>query len=132
VTSDVIRPVAPGQWAVEARSVKVAEAWQQWATSEPAALQRVYDQLQADPLARSSRQVPLAGPLGTGTFDGVSLPRWQFEVTAGGRLLYLVDDAPFGQGKKRRAGRVIIDVVSAGHPKETEQKQAGKRRPGRR
>ena len=66
-----------------------------------------------------------------GTFEGVAYERRQIDVTSGGRVWYFVDQTPFGSGQKKRIGRVIIDAVYIGHPKETEKKQVGKRRPGR-
>jgi hypothetical protein len=58
----------------------------------------------------TSRQHQLKGSLGTGTFDGRSLPRRQYEVTGGGRIWYLVD-------AERRT--VWLQVAGTGHPAAT-------------
>lgn len=61
----------------------------------------------------------------------MTLVRWQYEATAGGRIFYFVDDPTEGGCKKlERKGRgrnprrcVIIEAVHPGHPKETERKR---------
>lgn len=129
---DVERPVRPGSWDVVARSKKVADDWAELSRSVAGECQRVFDQLQSNPVFDDgNRQLRLQGSLGEASDDGRMLPRWQIDVTSGGRIFYLVDGTPHGQGQRRRAGRVIIVAVHAGHPKETERKTAGKRRPGR-
>jgi hypothetical protein len=57
------------------------------------------------------RQHRLRGRLGTGTLDGIAYPQWEFEVTAGGRVRYLVD-----------AARHTVHFVCAAtrHPKDTD------------
>lgn len=63
------------------------------------------------PAARSDRHHRLKGDLARGTHKGRTIDRWQIEVTAGGRIWYLVD-------AERRI--VWIDRASTGHPKATE------------
>ncbi len=127
------RPVRPGNWEVVARNLKVAGHWKELANRAAGECQRVFDQLQTDPtLDDGDRQHPLEGAAGRGSFEGRQLRRWQIDVTSGGRVWYFVDDTPTGSGQRRRSGRVIIDVVHFGHPKATETKPGGKRRPGRR
>jgi hypothetical protein len=53
----------------------------------------------------------LRGELSRGVFEGMRLPRWQLAVDGGGRVWYLLDEQPFGAGRGRRAGRVIIDQI---------------------
>jgi hypothetical protein len=53
----------------------------------------------------------LKGPLSTGNYRDAALPQWQYEVTAGGRIWYLVDI-------ERR--RVYLMFAGTGHPKATE------------
>jgi hypothetical protein len=116
-----------------ARSAKVARDWQQACNQLAGECQRVYDQLAADPTYDDGdRQHPLDGAAGRGSFEGVSMRRWQIDVTAGGRIWYFVDEQPTGTGQKRRSGRVILDAVHTGHPKVTETKPTAKRRLGRR
>ncbi|MFD8751248.1 hypothetical protein ACFV0O_09755 [Kitasatospora sp. NPDC059577] len=63
------------------------------------------------PVVSPSRQHRLKGSLGTGTFKGHPLERWQFEVTGGGCVRYLIDDA------NRTAW---ITYAGTGHPKATD------------
>ncbi len=118
----VARPPKTTEYEVLAASKKVAETWDLWAATEPNALAEAYDQLAQDPKAHSKRQTRLAGGYATGTYDGPTYDRWQYEVTAGGRVWYFVDDTPSGAGKRRRPGRVIVEKVFPGHPKGTERK----------
>jgi hypothetical protein len=130
---DVRRPVRPGAYEVKARSRKVAAAWQELTNQAPGEGQRVYDQLASDPLRDDGdRQHPLEGNAGVGAFDGATYTRWQIDITSGGRIWYFVDQRETGAKNNSRAGTVIIDQVHAGHPKSTESKPTGKRRPGRR
>ena len=126
------RPAKPGDWVVVARSTKVAAAWNQLANGAAGEMQRVYDQLAKQPdRDDGDRQHPLEGKAGRGTFKGVDYVRWQIDVTSGGRIWYFIDRTPSGSGQKRRSGTVIIDQVHSGHPKTTEKRPTGKRRPGR-
>lgn len=84
------------------------------------------------PAQFSSRQRRLEGKtFGTGTYEGKTYDRWQYEATSGGRIFYFVDDPTDGGRKKlERKGRgpkprrrVIIEAVHPGHPKETERKR---------
>jgi hypothetical protein len=51
------------------------------------------------------------GSLGTATWKGEALEQWQFEVTGGGRIWYVIDDT------KRTAW---IIYAGTGHPKATD------------
>lgn len=57
------------------------------------------------------RQHRLKGDLGSVRIGGEDLPQWQFEVTAGGRVWYAVDEARH---------RVVLTYASTKHPKATE------------
>jgi hypothetical protein len=61
--------------------------------------------------AEDRRHTRLRGDLATRTLDGRELGQWEIEVTGGGRILYLVDDA-------KRTAWVV--VASLRHPKITE------------
>jgi len=70
-----------------------------------------WDSITNDPRDRSDSQHPLKGSLGARAINGKSLEQWQYEVTAGGRLWYRIDDA------KRT---VWLTDATPGHPKTTE------------
>ncbi|HEX6074217.1 MAG TPA: hypothetical protein VFZ32_03010 [Micromonosporaceae bacterium] len=57
------------------------------------------------------RRHRLKGNLGTGMFKGQEFERWQYEITAGGRVWYLIDDV------NRTAW---ITYAGTGHPKATD------------
>jgi hypothetical protein len=128
----IVRPARTDEWLVVAADKGVAEDWERWAKQEPNALAATYDKLATDPTAFSSRQRKLEGrSMGSGVYEGKTLERWQYEVTSGGRVFYLVDD-PTDGGRRRpeRKGRgpkprrrVIIEAVHSGHPKQTERKR---------
>jgi len=110
----------------------VADDWDRWAAQEPNAIAAAYDQLASNPTQFSARQKRLEGATyGTGTYQGQTYDRWQYEATAGGRIFYFVDD-PTGGGRRQpqRRGRgprpkrrVIVEAVHPGHPKGTERKR---------
>ena len=125
----IARPTRTDEWDVVAAGKGVADAWDRWARQEPNALAAAYDQLASNPTQLSSRQKRLEGKTyGTGTYEGKTFDRWQYEATAGGRIFYFVDDPTAGGRKKaqrhgrgpRPSRRVIIEAVHPGHPKGTE------------
>lgn len=128
----IARPARTDEWEIVASDKGVADDWDLWAKQEPNALAAAFDQLAKNPTEFSSRQKRLEGKTyGTGTYEGKTYDRWQYEVTAGGRIFYFVDD-PTGGGrtKPQRRGRgpkprrrVIIEAVHPGHPKGTERKR---------
>lgn len=128
----IARPTRTGEWEIVAADKGVAEDWERWAKLEPNALATAYDHLSSSPTQFSARQKRLEGKTyGTGTYDGSTYHRWQYEATSGGRIFYFVDDPTHGghqlphrkgRGPKPRR-RVIIDAVHPGHPKETERKK---------
>lgn len=87
----VARPARTDEWEIVAADKGVSDDWDRWAKQEPNALATAYDQLSTNPTQLSSRQKRLQGKtMGTGTYDGTTFDRWQYEVTAGGRSV-----APF-------------------------------------
>ncbi|MBI2705312.1 MAG: hypothetical protein HYX32_08505 [Actinobacteria bacterium] len=128
----VTRPARTDEFEIVTADKGVDEEWDKWANQEPNALAAAYDQLATKPTALSSRQKRLEGrTVGTGTYEGKTYDRWQYEATSGGRIFYFVDDPTEGGRKKvERKGRgpkprkrVIIEAVHPGHPNETERKR---------
>ncbi|WP_431042453.1 hypothetical protein ACQUSR_11390 [Streptomyces sp. P1-3] len=74
---------------------------------------RCLEALRADPRSHADwdRQHQLKGKLATREWKGKSLDQWEYEVTSGGRVRYLIDD-----GRKT----VILVYASPRHPKDTE------------
>jgi hypothetical protein len=110
-------PPKPGEWEVICGNKEVRIGWPVLVRQAPAAASRAHQALRTDPIPipETDRQFRLRGKrLSHGTFQGSVLPQWQYEVTSGGRILYLVD------AEKRQ---VILVLASTGHPKATEKFQ---------
>lgn len=74
--------------------------------------------LKTTPTTRSDAQKPLRGTLGTRTIGGVEMTQWQYDISAGARLWYCVDND----------NRIVwLTLAAAGHPRATDAK--GKRAP---
>lgn len=106
-------PPAPGEYDLRFAGNDAAGGWEQLAAHAPGNLRRAFDAIRADPRSRSApeRQHRLKGSLGTGKWKGEAFERWQYEVTGGGRIWYLIDDT------QRTAW---ITYAGTGHPKATE------------
>lgn len=85
--------------------------WQQCVRQVPANAAQAWEAIVADPRRTGDRQYRLKGSLSTGRQDGKTLERWQYKITSGGRLWYLIDD---------EVATVWLDVASLSHPKATE------------
>ncbi len=94
-------------------SNQAAAGWESLARQASGNPRRAFEALRTAPRSASApeRNHRLKGSLGTGTWKGEVLGRWQYEVTGGGRIWYLIDDT-----------RHIIWIThaGAGHPKATD------------
>lgn len=90
-----------------------ADGWEQLAKQAPANLRRAFEAIRAEPRSRRlpDRQHRLKGVLATEVWKGQAYEQWQYEVTGGGRIWYLVDD-------QRRTAWVVY--AGTKHPKFTE------------
>jgi hypothetical protein len=106
-------PAIGGEYELRFASNQAAEGWEQLCRHASGNLRRAFDAIRADPRSRSDpeRHHRLKGNLGTAVWKGDSLERWQHEVTGGGRIWYVIDEA-------RRT--VWITSAGSGHPKATE------------
>lgn len=105
------RPATGTQWELRFCKKHAVAQWDQLCSQLPEVAARVYDSLRDDPRAHSDRCHRLRGAEGSGTHRGEIMDRWQFEVTGGGRLFYLIDDPEH---------TVWLEDVALGHPKRTE------------
>lgn len=94
-------------------NTEAADGWEHLSRQAPGNLRRAFERIRATPRAADipDRQHRLKGKLGTTTYKGQALERWQYEVTGGGRIWYLLDDA------NRTAW---ITYAGTGHPKATD------------
>ncbi|MFI9157804.1 hypothetical protein [Kitasatospora aureofaciens] len=92
---------------------EAAEGWEHLARQATSTLRRAFEMIRAAPRAIDNlgRQHRLKNSLSTAMFKGQALERWQYEVTGGGRIWYLIDDAN---------RTVWITYAGAGHPKATD------------
>lgn len=106
-------PPCDGEWDVRFATADAAKGWDDLAAQAPANLRTAWQLMRTDPAphARTGRHHRLKGELAHGTHSGTTMDRWQIEVTAGGRIWYLLDPG-------RRT--VWIDQASTGHPKATD------------
>lgn len=106
-------PPLPEESDVRFDNAESAKGWEELARSAPGNLRRAFDALRAQPrpVPPTPRHHPLRGSLGRVARRGVLLEQWQFEVTAGGRVWYLVDD---------EARTAWITYAGTRHPKATD------------
>ncbi|MGW6915451.1 hypothetical protein ACWGB8_16770 [Kitasatospora sp. NPDC054939] len=106
-------PPVGGEYDLRFAGSEAAEGWEQLGRQAAANLRRAFEAIRASPRSAQNpaRHHRLKGSLGTGTFKGHPLERWQYEVTGGGRIWYLIDD------ERRTAW---ITHAGPGHPKATE------------
>jgi hypothetical protein len=88
----VAPPPAPGGWEFRYATSDAVKGWEQVCSAAPANARVAWERITTDPRQRDSRQHPLRGSLGSRSVNGEELEQWQYEVTAGGRVWYCVDD----------------------------------------
>jgi hypothetical protein len=90
-------------------SSQAAKGWEELCRQVPGNTARAWEEIRREPqpVPRTSRRLRLKGPLAH--VDG--LEQWQYEVTGGGRIWYLVDIDK---------NTVWITYAGAGHPKATD------------
>jgi len=110
---DVAPPPIGSEWRLRFATSEAAKGWESLCAEAAGNTRRCFEALRSDPLAMNDvdRQHRLRGRLATGTLGGVPLPQWEYEVTAGGRVRYLVDES-------RRTVHLIY--ASTRHPKDTD------------
>ncbi len=104
-------PPAAGGWDLRYANSEAVKGWEQICAVAASNARTAWEKITAEPRDRSSRQHPLKGSLGQRSVNGINMEQWQYEVTAGGRLWYCIDD---------RAKTVWLTGAHVGHPKATE------------
>jgi hypothetical protein len=106
-------PPPPGQWDVRFATSDAATGWEELCRHALANTRRCLEILQAEPrsVAHPDRQHRLRGDLATHRHNGKDLEQWEYEVTSGGRVRYLIDD---------QARTVWLVYASPRHPKDTD------------
>jgi len=107
----VAPPPAPSGWDIRYATSEAIKGWEKVCAAAPANARVAWERITTDTRRHNDRQHPLKGALGTCVVKGETFDQWQYEVTAGGRLWYGIDDT-------RRI--VWLTVASTSHPKATD------------
>ncbi|MBO4273258.1 hypothetical protein [Microbispora triticiradicis] len=111
---DAVAPPPVGdEWHLRFATSEAAKGWSDLCTDAAGNTRRCFEALRVDPLSQNDpdRQHRLRGRLATGSLGGRDYPQWEYEVTADGRVRYLVDES-------RRT--VYLVYASTRHPKDTD------------
>jgi hypothetical protein len=106
-------PPLTGEYDLRFANAEAAVGWEQLSRQAAANLRRAFDRIRAAPRGEghTERHHRLKGVLASGTFKGQEMERWQYEVTAAGRIWYLIDD---------ERCTAWITYAGTGHPKATD------------
>ncbi|MBF6288131.1 hypothetical protein GV791_01880 [Nocardia cyriacigeorgica] len=109
----------PKPWRVLLHSSQAARGWTELQRSALDALDRAWVDITGDPrsVANPHRQHRLKASLRSVKLGDRELEQWQYEVTAGGRIWYLIDD---------ETRTLWITKAAVGHPGVTD-KGGGRR-----
>jgi hypothetical protein len=107
----VAPPPAQRGWDFRYGTSDAAKGWEKVCAAAPRNARTAWEKITADPRTRTDRQHPLKGSLGTRTVNGDDMEQWQYEVTGGGRLWYVIDE---------KNKTVWLTEAMPGHPKATE------------
>lgn len=103
-----------GDWVVKPASEQAHKQWLDAVAAEPELMAAELVRLRSRPLDRSAnprRTGQLKGRLGSRRIGETTLPQWQQELSAAGRLWYCPD----------KTNRVVdITLVALAHPKATD------------
>ena len=111
---DLVAPPSTGtEYTIRFGNNDAAKGWDDLCRSAAGNVRRCFEALRDNPRPHppTSRHHRLEGTLGSARHQGRTLERWQFEVTGGGRVWYVVD-------AEQRT--VWVVWAGAGHPKLTE------------
>lgn len=110
---DVAPPSVGEEWNSRFATNEAAKGWGELGAVAPGNTRRCFEALRTNPLSQGDpeRQHRLRGRLAAGHLGGRAYPQWEYEVTAGGRVRYLVDEP-------RRTVHLVY--ASPRHPKDTE------------
>jgi hypothetical protein len=106
-------PPGDSEWDIRFANGEAAKGWEQLGTQAPANTRTAWHLMRTGPAPaiRTERHHRLKGELAQGTHRGETMDRWQIEVTAGGRIWYLLDI-------ERRT--VWIDLAATEYPSATD------------
>jgi hypothetical protein len=106
-------PPPADQWDVRFGTTDAVRGWEELCRLALANTQRCLGMLRSDPRSRVNRerQHRLRGDLATHKHNGRILEQWEYEVTSGGRVRYVIDDDD---------RTIWVVYASPRHPKDTD------------
>ena len=109
----VAPPAGSGEWELRFATSEAAKGWDALCQQAAASTATAWGELRRRPqqLAPTIRHHRLKGRLASAAHRGVDMEQWQYEVTAGGRLWYCIED---------KAKTIWLTDAHVGHPKATE------------
>ena len=109
----VAPPPPPDGYTLKYATTDAMKGWEELCQQAPASTRKAYEAIESDPCPAppTTRHHQLKGQLSTGVHGGQALPQWQYEVTGGARVWYLVDHA---------TPTCWVKHAGTGHPKQTD------------
>lgn len=105
-------PPVDNEWDIRFGTNEAAKGWEELCRQAATNTRTAFELMRSNPRpAEDRRHTRLRGGLASRTLDGRELEQWEIEVTGGGRIFYLVDDAKH---------TVWVVFASLRHPKVTE------------
>ena len=106
-------PPPQDQWDVRFGTSEAANGWEELCRHALPNSRRCLETLRTDPRsgAGHDRQHRLRGDLATHRHNGRDMEQWEYEVTSGGRVRYVIDDD---------SRTVWLIYASPRHPKDTD------------
>lgn len=115
----VERPLKRVEYEIVFITRQAEKGWQDCRAVALNALVHAWERLTTAPTHEDSRLYRLKADYATREYEGRTYDRYQYKITDGGRLWYLVRPAPKGA---KIAGQVLLERCEPGHPKETERR----------
>lgn len=109
----VAPPPREREYDIRFADSQVATGWDQLCAQAMNNTRQAWEAIVSDPRPKppTERHHQLKHTLATRTYRGRVLEQWQYEVTGGGRIWYLIDDA---------TRTVWLTYAGTGHPKVTD------------
>lgn len=107
------RPPEPGRYTLKFATNDAAKGWEELCRQVPSNTRTAYDAIEVNPCPTppTRRHHQLKGDLATENYAGKVPTQWQYEVTGGGRIWYLVD---------HDTRTCWIKAAGTGHPSKTD------------
>lgn len=103
-------PPKEGEYDIQFADNQVAAGWEQLCAHAVGNTRRAWEVIVADP-SPEQRHHQLKHALATRAYRDRILEQWQYEVTGGGRIWYLIDNATH---------TAWLSYAGTGHPKATD------------